>query len=237
MNDPLIKAMVIGDGCLCNGREAQGYRNYRFTCLHSIKQKEYLLWKRGLLFGAGIKTWYSEFLSTTNPNTGKKALMCRIESGVSPHLSDLHGLMYPKENGFKPGVLEDLEAKHLAVIFMDDGTKDVLRKGGRTKNGIRVVYECEPYISTFRFCLQSHGRVGAQQFADWLNAKFKIYSRVHSQKGSAVLDIQRNEAKDRFRELVAPYIHPSMAYKLEGSLHFHVIHRERLSERAPREVG
>jgi recombination protein RecA len=233
MDDLLVKAMVIGDGCLCNGREAQGYRNYRFTCLHSIKQKEYLLWKSRLLAEAGIKTWYSEFWSTTNPHTGKKALMCRIESGVSSHFTDLHGLMYPKKNGFKPGVLEDLEVKHLAIIFMDDGTKDVLRKGGRTKGGVRVVYECEPYIHAFRLCLQSHGRDGAQQFSNWLSAKFGVYSRVHSQCGSAVLDIQRNEAKERFRELIAPHVHPSMAYKLEGSLHFHAIHRERLSERAP----
>jgi len=237
MDDSLIKAMVIGDGCLCNGREAQGYRNYRFTCLHSIKQKEYLLWKRGLLADLGVKTWYSEFLNTTNSHTGKKAMMCRIETGVSPYFTDLHGVMYPKEKGFKPGVLDDLEAKHLAVIFMDDGTKQVLKKGGQTRGNVRVVYECEPYISAFRFCLQSHGWVGAQQFADWLNAKYNVYSRVHSQKGSAVLDIQRNAAKERFRELIAPHVHPSMAYKLEGSLHFRVIHRERLSERAPVKVG
>lgn len=218
MDVRLIKAAVIGDGCL-NIRER--YRNARFLCTHSIKQKDYLLWKRDLLAAAGLQTAYGEFWNTSNPHTGKRNLFCRIESNVSPILTTLHDQLYPKSDGFKPGVLDDLEAIHLAIIFMDDGTKQVNKKA----DGVAVV----PYISSFRIALQSHGFGGAHQFVDWLNAKFGVHSSIFKQAGQPVVAIYRNRDKEMFRETVQPFIHSTMTYKIDGSVH---AHRERLSERA-----
>lgn len=214
-------------------KSSQGYRNARFSCTHGSKQKEYLLWKRELLSAGGLKTWYSEFINTTNPHTGKKALMCRIESAVSPILTVLLGQMYPKSEGFQSGVLDDLNELHLAIIFMDDGGKVVNRTAGTTIKGKRYSYQCEPYISGFRIALQSHGETGVAQFRDWLWSRFAVEARVFRQNGSPIIGICKNSAKARFRDVIQPNIHPSMAYKIDGTFECHTRHRERLSERAP----
>jgi len=232
MDVRLLKAMVIGDGCLDIHKR---YRNARFTCIHSIKQKEYLLWKRALLEASGFKTLLYEYWNTTNIHTGKRALFCRLESGVSPALTELRNLMYPKLLGFRSGILDDLDALHLAIIFMDDGTKSFLRRRSGMRDGVRCSVECAPHIAKFRFCLQSHGIVGVQQFRDWMLRKFSINSTTSIIKGAPVLEIGRIADKQRFVETIQPYIHETMKYKIEGGFDGHVIHRERLSERTPSE--
>jgi len=229
----LLKAMVIGDGCL-DIRDR--YRNARFSIMHSVKQKDYLLWKKDLLEAGGFRTSYFEFENVTNPHTGKKALMCRIESNVSVELTILRGQLYPKSEGFKPGVLDDLEDIHLAIIFMDDGTRCVTKTCGTTLKGKRYTYPCDPYISSFRFALQSHGFSGANQFCVWLKDKFSVDARVVQQAGQAVVSIYRNASKKKFRHIVTPHIHTSLAYKIDGTFKCHSIRRERLSEKAPDQV-
>lgn len=234
MDLKLIKAAVIGDGCLCNGRQKQGYINYRFSCTHSSKQKDYLLWKKDLLAAAGLATWYSEFENVTNPHTGKRGLMCRIESPVDSRLTVLYGQMYPKSEGFKPGVLDDIDELGLAIIFMDDGGKQVNKVTSVYPNGKRTQIPCVPYIGSFRLALQSHGWSGAEQFRDWLLSRFGVHASICSQNGSPVLSICRMADKERFRSIVSPSIHPCVAYKVDGSFQMtHLAHRERLSERGP----
>lgn len=224
--------MVIGDGCLDIHKR---YRNARFTCMHSIKQKEYLLWKRSLLTASGFKTRYDEFWNTTNIHTGKRALMCRLESGVSETLTELRSKMYPKSLGFRNGILDDFEAIHLAIIFMDDGTRAFVNRRSGMRNSVRCIVECTPHIAKFRFCLQSHGVVGVRQFQDWMVGKFSINSRISMIKGSPVLEIGRIADKQRFVDIVKPFIHETMKYKIEGGFDGHIIHRERLSERTSSE--
>lgn len=234
MDARLIKAMVIGDGCLDIHKR---YRNARFTCTHSIKQKEYALWKRGLLSDSGLRVRYDEFWNTTNPHTGKRGLMCRLESCVDPFLTNLRPLMYPKLDGFKPGVLDDLEAIHLAIIFMDDGTKCVNKHCRTTVNWVPTKVECTPYLSAFRFCLQSHGVEGANQFIGWLDSKFGIHARIAMIKGSPVVEIGRRVDKEKFVETVRPFMHETIMYKLEGSFSTTIVRRDRLSEKAPVQPG
>jgi hypothetical protein len=234
MDIRLVKAMVIGDGSL--DVRSRSNVNARFKVNHGVKQKDYLLWKRDLLAASGLNTWYGETLNTINPHTGKKGILCWMESGANPVLTVLRDLLYPKSEGFKPGVLDDLEALHLAIIFMDDGGKQVNKKVGWYVKGRRVTAEVEPYIASYCFSLQSHGFAGANQFCDWLNTKFGINAKVWTQKGQPKVAICRNDDKERFRTLIAPFIHPCVAYKLDGTVHARVIHRERLSERTPEEV-
>lgn len=232
MDVRLLKAMVIGDGCLDIHKR---YRNARFTCVHSIKQKEYLLWKRALLEASGFKTRMDEYWNTTNIHTGKRALFCRLESAVSPSLTELRNLMYPKLLGFRSGILDDLDALHLAIIFMDDGTRSYERMRSGMRNGVRCMVECVPHIARFRFCLQSHGIVGAEQFRSWMIKRFSIRSNISMIKGAPVLEIVRMADKEKFVETIRPHVHETMKYKIEGGFDGHTIHRERLSERTPNE--
>ena len=232
MDVKLIKAIVIGDGCLDIHKR---YRNARFTCCHSVKQKDYLLWKQDLLTASGLQTRYDEFWNTTNPHTGKKALMCRIESVVSPVLTVLREMMYPRIDGFKPGVLDDLEDIHLAIIFMDDGSRAVQKKVGSTIDGKYASIPCEPWISQFRISMQAYGYGGCIQFCDWMYRKFGIRAKAYKQGNGYVVVVQRQSDKARFVDVVRPFIHPSLVYKIEGTFEKHVIRRERLSKKAPEE--
>lgn len=232
MDVRLLKAMVIGDGCLDIHKR---YRNARFSCIHSIKQKDYLLWKRSLLEASGFKTRLDEYWNTTNIHTGMRAMFCRLESAVSPSLTELRNLMYPKIFGFRPGILDDLDALHLAIVFMDDGTKSFLRRRSGMRDGVRCRVECTPHIAKFRICLQSHGTVGVQQFRDWMLRKFSINSTTSIIKGAPVLEIARIADKQRFVETIQPYIHETLKYKIEGGFDGHTIRRERLSERTSSE--
>jgi hypothetical protein len=233
MDVRLIKAMVIGDGCLNLHKR---YRNVRFLCTHSIAQKEYLLWKRDLLAAGGLSCGYCEFENVTNPHTGKIGRMCRIESAVSPVLTVLKERMYPKSSGFADGILDDLDAMHLAIIFMDDGSAARQRKVSWLKDGVRSRVPCIPYIAQFRFSLQSHGQTGCEQFSSWLRRRFGIHSKVWAQGDGYAVVVYRNEDKELLRDIMSPFIHPSLDYKIKGSVHAVAYHRERLSEGAPERV-
>ena len=232
MDIRLLKAMVIGDGSL-DVKRCTGNVNARLKINHGVKQKDYLLWKRDLLTASGLKTWYGEIQNTVNPHTGKKGTLCWLESGADPVLTVLRDLLYPKSEGFKPGVLEDFDALHLAIIFMDDGCKQVNKKVTSWENGKRKRVDVDPYIASFNFALQSHGFSGAHQFCDWLRWKFGIHAAVWKQAGQPKVAVYRNEEKEKFRSLIAPYVHSCVAYKLDGTFHAHMTHRERLSERTP----
>lgn len=218
MNEAIVKAMVIGDGQLqvhptCN--------NAHFATSHSVAQRDYCLWEFELLkqsgFPAPLK--FVEWEQVVTAKTGKRNTICAVVSGVHPELTRLYQLMYPKDAGFKPGVLDDIDELGLAIIFMDDGGKQVNRSVGTTWHGKRYRYTCEPFIGRFQISLQSHGRIGCEQFKAWLLERFGIRSvllKQPTEKGWYI-GITRNADKERFRSIVMPHIHPTLLYKLEGS--------------------
>jgi hypothetical protein len=227
----LVKAMVIGDGYLTLEKH---YRNVRFGILHTVKQREYLLWKQRLLRESGLPTHYSERADPGSPLVKPTEGRCEIRSGALPELTSLRELMYPKARGFLPGVLDDLEVEHLAIIFMDDGGKNAssVKSMKRWKDRV-YVYNYDPYIISFTFCLQSSGVTGCEQFKDWIESKFQIESKVTlTGNHQPVVKVYKTSAKERLRDLLLPYLHQTMRYKVEGRMQA-AQRPERLSGRAP----
>jgi hypothetical protein len=223
--------MVIGDGYLT---VEKWYRNARFGILHTVKQKEYLLWKQNLLSETGLPTRYSEREDLGNKLVRATEGRCEIRSGALPELTSLHGLMYPKARGFLPGVLEDLEVEHLAIIFMDDGGKNASAHTVTKRWKDRVyTHRYEPFIISFTFCLQSSGMAGCEQFRDWIKSKFGIESRINlTGVRQPVVKIFKTREKEKLRDLLYPHLHPTMRYKVEGRMSA-AQHPERLSEGTP----
>lgn len=226
MDTKLIKAMVIGDGYLSVG--ATG-KNAYFGCLHGIKQKEYLLWKREMLAKIGYETRYGERVLAPNRLVKRVNPICEIRGRTNEELTALHQLMYPRaERGFRPCVLKDLDESHLAIIFMDDGCRGLRSTPSVYKWKDRVYsYDYEPFIQHFHFCLENYTGAGIGQFCDWLKARFLIRAhpvKIRNQKRVAIYD---RRSKKRLVELLKPHMHPSLAYKLEGNLGAHA---KRLSE-------
>jgi hypothetical protein len=223
----LVKAMVIGDGSL-SIRRSHGFKNAQLRILHAFAQRDYLLWKRELLADAGIGSHYWESESVTNPYTGKRAVFCTIETRAYPGLTDLFFSMYPKKDGFDPGILDDLGPLHLAIIYQDDGGKVT---ANTVRYGTRSVPTVEPYVVSYRIALQSHGDKGVSQFCEWMGQRFGITARPLLVPSGYTVAIYRKADKANFRNLIQPFVHPTMMYKLEGTFEAHVDHRERLSER------
>lgn len=225
---PLVKAMVIGDGYLSLEK---GCRNARFGCLHSIKQKPYLLWKQKLLARAGLTTSYKEREDHGSALVAPTQGRCEMRSRVHPALTAIYQRMYPKENGFSAGILDDLGEMHLAIIFMDDGGKNAAAHSVPSGwPGSSCVNHYDRFVISFTIHLQSWGIKGCHQFIDWLKRRFLVEARIGFQRGQPVVKVYKTEAKKRLRDVVEPHLVPTMKYKVEGRMH---ARPERLSEGAP----
>lgn len=217
--------MVIGDGHL---QVKKTHKNAILIVGHSIKQREYCLWKKSLIENTGMVAHYYEYEATTNPFTEKKGIFSVFYTRAYSELTGLRNLMYPKDKGFRPGVLDDLAPLHLAIIFQDDGGKVMCKTVRYGKKSVPLV---EPYIASYRIALQSHGNKGVSQFCEWMGQRFGITAKPLLVPSGYTVAIYRKADKAKFRDLIRSYVHPTMMYKLEGTFEAHVIHRERLSER------
>jgi len=227
----LVKAMVIGDGCL---RIRKDCKTPIITITHSAKQEEYLVWKKNLLEKAGYVSNFRKCLHVVNKYTGKRDWMVNITTRAYKEFLGIRNLMYPKTKGFPSGVLDDLGLLHLAIIFQDDGCK-VTTGTVSWANGTRKRLPV-PCISSYRIALQSHGQ-GSFQFCDWLMSKFGVTAKSLLTKYGYVVAIYRSYDKARFRDLISPFMHSTMMYKLEGTFEAHVNCGERLSERGFEETS
>lgn len=228
MDERLIKCMVIGDGYLSI---AKWHRNAYFGCLHSVRQKAYLLWKQQLLATSGLFTRFSERADHGSALVAPTEGRCEIKSRVHPQLTALYERLYPKGRGFSDGILDDLDEFHLAIIFMDDGGKNAASHTvSKEWRGRKYTYEYDRHIISFTFHLQSSGTLGCGQFCDWLLTKFGVEARIAHQVGHPIVRVYKTKAKERLRDAVSPHLIPPMRYKVEGRLH---ARPERLSEEAP----
>ena len=123
----------MGDGCL---RHQVTYPNLVLS--HSKRQFEYLRWKVGRLnriFGIKQPIKEREFTNQTGVFPG-----CQWWSNQQELLLPLYKELYPQ--GVKtltPSFLRDISLEGLAVIYMDDGSLQLRKRGKSTQTG-------EPYI-------------------------------------------------------------------------------------------
>ena len=227
----MVSAMVIGDGCLSTRSHI---KTAFFECHHCDAQADYAAWKANLLRESlgGARVLLKSY---THMKLGVPRKYWVIRSKCLPELADLRSEMYPKSETFKRGVLQKrIGPRELAIIFMDDGCKNITRRVGWNNKSGRQRADCIPYISKFNIYLDGYGLDQVKIFCSWLLESYGIFSypAKHREDGYFVA-ISRVVAKERFRNLVLPHMHPSMMYKLEGGFHVKVIHPERLSEKAP----
>jgi len=107
--------------------------------------------------------------------------------------------------------LKALTPLALAIWFMDDGTFALRSKGlqERTAGGSGRV----------EFCIEALSEGSRDRLVDYLRDThgFKVSWRRTGRAQKAVLKIDTDSSR-RFLELVAPYVHPSMDYKLLPAL-------------------
>jgi recombination protein RecA len=182
---------LMGDGALSPTRSAHGAR-YRFG--HGARQAGYCDWKASLFANLGLSR-----------STNEKGAVFYDLSPL-PELADLrHAVYVDGKKVFSHDYLKQLTPLSLALWYMDDGGFTVRAKGvqERTRDGSGRSEICvEAMEATTRDRLVSH-------LADTWGIRPKLTTRG----GKVVLTFPKDETA-KLHALVAPFIHPSMEYKL-----------------------
>jgi recombination protein RecA len=191
----LIRGSLMGDGNLSPNR--RGRSGTRFRMGHGAKQAGYLDWKASLLGNIGCAR-----------STNAKGAVFADFTPLS-ELAELHNEVYVSDGkkSFTWDYLKSLTPLALAVWYMDDGCFTVRSKGveARTQGGTGRIEICVEAMTP-----ETRERL-AQYLQDTHGLDVKLVSRGARAKSYLLFT---TAASEKFQKIVAPYVHPSMDYKL-----------------------
>ena len=191
----VVLGSLLGDGNLSPNR--RGRNGVRFRLGHGAKQHGYLDWKVGLLGNI-------EHSTRINDNGAKF-----VDFTPLPELGELQRAVYLGD-GMKfisEEYLKALTPLALAVWYMDDGSFSVRSKGvqRRTEGG----------SGRIEICVEAMSEGSRTRLRDYLRDTHGLNVRLRTAgaAGKAVL-VFSTSASAQFQALVAPFMAPSMEYKL-----------------------
>lgn len=189
----VVRGSLMGDGALSMSKN--GF-SARFRYGHGSKQVAYADWKATLLSNIGHARSTNEkgsvFYDFT-PMTELVELRTAVYQDGRKHFDD--------------DFIKQLTPLSLAIWYMDDGSFAVRSKGlqARTQGG----------SGRIAICVEAMTPDTRQRLVSCLIDNWGIEVRLRqSGAGKKAIAIFDRGATDRFQELVASYIHPSMGYKL-----------------------
>ncbi|WP_125079312.1 intein-containing recombinase RecA [Mycobacterium sp. P7213] len=192
----VVLGSLMGDGCL-SSPVRHGSESARLRMGHAAKQSEYLDWKVSLLGNI--------------PHSRTVNSKGAVFADFTP-LAELHELRSAVYLGdgkkfLSEDYLKALTPLSLAIWYMDDGSFTVRSKGlqERTAGG----------SGRIEICVEAMTEGTRERLCDYLrdNYGLDVKLRYPGKAGKAVLQFS-TEASAKFQELVAPYMAPSMGYKL-----------------------
>jgi recombination protein RecA len=191
----VILGSVMGDGNLSPNR--RGRSGTRFRMGHGEQQAEYLDWKVSLL--ANIP--HSRSVNT------KGAVFADFTP--LPELAELHDTVYfgDGKKHLTWEYLKSLTPLALALWYMDDGGFTVRSKGvqERTAGG----------TGRIEICVEAMSPGSRTRLAQYLRHTHKLDVKLLPRGARQVSVLQfTTAASEKFQKLIAPYVHPSMEYKL-----------------------
>ncbi|GIH26656.1 protein RecA [Acrocarpospora phusangensis] len=191
----VILGSVMGDGNLSPNR--RGRSGVRFRMGHGAEQEAYLGWKCALLGNIGHSR-------STNAKGAVFADFTPL-----PELDELRQVVYfgDGKKHLTWDFLKALSPLALAVWYMDDGGFTVRSKGLQTRT--------EGGSGRIEICVEAMSEGSRDRLVDYLRDThgLDVKLRHAGTRQIAVLQFS-TESSAKFQELVAPYVHPSMAHKL-----------------------
>jgi len=191
----VVLGSLLGDGSLSPSR--RGRHGVRFRLGHGAKQVDYLDWKVSLLGNIGC----------SRRQDARGAAFA--DFSPLPELGELQRTVYlgDGKRHITWDYLKALTPLALAIWFMDDGTFTARSQGRqlRTEGGSGRV----------QFCLEALSEGSRDRLVDHLRDTHGLDAswRRSGIRQMAVLTMT-TASSAAFLELVAPYVHPSMDYKL-----------------------
>jgi recombination protein RecA len=191
----MVLGSLMGDGNLSpNRRDRNGVR---FRLGHGAKQVDYLQWKTALL--GNIKH------SVRMNDKGARF----VDFTPLPELAELQRAVYLGDGKkfLSEEYLKALTPLALAIWYMDDGSFTLRSKGmqQRTAGG----------SGRIEICVEAMSEGSRARLRDYLRDTHRLNVRLRQagSAGKAVL-VFSTDATAKFQEMVAPYMAPSMEYKL-----------------------
>lgn len=186
LNDDQLQVALgsfLGDGHL----SSNGLNRYRLVVIHGAKQQQYCKWKADIF---NAKTEYIE----KNGYSKKQAVKFVSKSFCLQYL--------PKTKTECPQwVLDKLDARGLAVWFMDDGSIIKDRHN-------QAINAC---ISTCSFDEDSQKRIVAKLNSMGIECHYSFYKT----KKNGYFSIYLNKAGyQKLCEIIKPYVHKNLSYKI-----------------------
>jgi len=191
----VVLGSLMGDGNLSPNR--RGRNGARFRLGHGAKQAEYLEWKTTLMGNIGY--------SVSENAKGARF----VDFTPLPELAELQRAVYLGDGKkfLSEEYLKSLTPLALAIWYMDDGSFTVRSKGlqQRTEGG----------SGRIEICVEAISEGSRMRLRDYLRDThgLDVRLRVAGAAGKAVL-VFSTAATTKFQEMVAPYMAPSMEYKL-----------------------
>ena len=188
-----LLGMLMGDGALSPTRSGHGAR---LRWGHGVKQTEYGDWKASLFANVPI----------SRSVNAKAAVFHDVQP--MPELAELREAVYiGGKKVLSEEYLKRLTPLSLALWYQDDASFSVRAKGlqARTVDGSGRV----------EICVEALEAGSRQRLVDYLSDTWGICPRL-GERGAAkkaVLVFPKDETA-KLHALIAPFVHPSMAYKL-----------------------
>jgi hypothetical protein len=177
----ILLGSLLGDGSL---KIHSGYKNARFSFRHSIKQKEYFMWKRDQLSSiSGAKDMWEQLPSPTTSDWQSHKL--RYQSRALPALTHLYYLTYQHKGGTSGGLriwrkwLNMMNPLSLAIWWCDDGSlvkntkQGVFCTDGFTEKDVKVLDRYMKIVWGINTSVHSVGKTkkdGTARYRLWIRS-------------------------------------------------------------------
>lgn len=186
----IILGMCLGDSSLLANKQVK--KSYRISTNHSIKQYEYMNFKKYIFDGISS---YRNYLKSGY--TGED--QCGFQTKSINISNEFYNSIYKQSKKFISSRIDRwFTERTLAIWYMDDGS--VSKSSGTV---------------TFSTNSMSHEEVNI--LSTILKNKFNLDSSIYETSKGVILCLNRINSLKMF-EIISSYIHPSMSYKLNGGI-------------------
>ena len=197
----LLIGMLLGDGTISN--------NNVFKIAHSESQKDYLEWKVKQLNEAGIRNnGIKSYIKTVGYATG--ATVYYTQLNIIPFIKVLKRILYKNQKVLgNRKLLNRLDAKGIAIWYMDDGHINIRKDKGRPCGFYIKISTCEP---------KQEVQTIIDFFKEQWNINFYMFHEGKKEDSYSLCCGTKEGLK--FIDIVKPYVSqvPSMIHKITYDL-------------------
>lgn len=197
----LLIALLLGDGTISN--------NNVFKLSHCEKQRDYLEWKIEQLKNVGLRNnGLKEYISVKGYNIGKKVYYTQLN--IVPFIKVLRRVFYkPYKKLGNRKLLNRLDAKGIAIWYMDDGHINYRKTNGKVHGFYIKIATCIP---------KEELQIIIDYFKEVWDIEFYMFHEGKKENSYSLCCGTKEGIK--FINIVKPYVEqvPSMIHKIQYDL-------------------